>query len=371
MNRIIIISLIVFSTANALAKNTDKKLGLYGYLQLRNDYSATNLTVNDVYFKRLRIGIKGGSQKPPIDWEVLFHNDLLGKQNIPAEAAKIQLWHMFATWRISKENESLLLTAGTFLPRISRECVSSPFSMSSIEKSPATGKMRMFLLEKSNGIQPGLMLGGLIGSDKKHFYNVACQFIQTDFIASATVNPVFTARVTHMVLGREISKYQHLFSEFNPTKTNYLSVGYGLGVRPDLQTKNHKTAFGIDAAWAFNKFRLVCESYLYGTTKTAENLSMSSVMRFSGIITLNNNFIVEPVFSAWAWHNMAYLNDNAPIRELEPNVGINIYPPHKSLKIMLHYIYNNSLTSSGDRDSGFVVNNSNRETFAVLLQIKI
>lgn len=372
MSRLFVLSILVCSTAAIAAATTpDKKVGVYGYLQLRNDYSANNLTANDVYFKRLRLGVRGSLKKLPIDWEVLFHNDLLGKQNLPEDAVKIQLWHMFATWRISKENESLLLTAGTFLPRISRECVSSPFAMSSIEKSPATSRMRMYLLEKPNGIQPGLMLGGIIGSDKQYFYNVACQFIPTDFTASATVNPVFTARVTHMILGREISKYQHLFSEFNATKTNYLSIGYGLGVRPDLHADSQKAALGIDVAGAVNRFRIASETYLYGGTKTSEGLSMSWLMRISGIIPVTKNYIVEPVFSAWAWNSQAFTDNNTANWEVEPNLGINIYPPHKSLKIMLHYIHNASLKTIAAANSGNVTLRGNRNTLAVLLQIKI
>ena len=92
------------------------------------------------------------------------------------DSIKIAVWHAFATVKLMPDNESLNLTVGEYLPQLSRECATSLFTLTSIEKGTSASYLRKFLLGKTNGIQPGMMLGGLLNTPMPVLYHVGCQF---------------------------------------------------------------------------------------------------------------------------------------------------------------------------------------------------
>ena len=128
--------------------------------------------VEDRFNTQIRRGRAGLRAQPyeQLKFTVVSHFDLIGRDALSATMGgynpatpEVGIWDAFGQWQVRKGSEALWVTGGFFRPQLSRESITSGWSVNSMEKSMSQNYIRRHLVGTGPGRAMGLNLGGLLG----------------------------------------------------------------------------------------------------------------------------------------------------------------------------------------------------------------
>ncbi|MBN2636014.1 MAG: hypothetical protein JXR61_07075 [Prolixibacteraceae bacterium] len=331
-----------------------------------NEISANRLAS---YFRRARFGLKG-NLLPEISYDIMLSSDYLAKDdNLSTKGSAstaISVWSFYFTWKVNPENDWLNITGGYFLPHLSRESTTSPWYTSSLDKTEASCYLRQFVTGKTNGISPGINIGGFgkIGKQTA-VYNIA--YINRQDKTSIQTKNWFPVVLGHFMLNfgdSEFQKYKYTFSNNLLRKQTSATFGLGFSTQGKTDAFTYTSTFNADATIYLGSLKIDGEySQLIRRNEYYYQANCVSV-RTGYNIFLKNNWVLEPtamveMFSGnEASSDASFFDGKDKILDL----GINLISAKRNVKVNLHYVFH-----EGEGTKNHYINNNSRPgNFAVL-----
>ncbi|MEL7123579.1 MAG: porin [Bacteroidota bacterium] len=285
----------------------------------------------------------------------------------------VGIWDAFIQWKINPSSDAFHLTAGYFRPQLSRESITSGWSVNSMEKSFSQNYIRRHLTGIGPGRAAGINLGGLLLNDNQDFginYNIGIftpSYLSNSGNSGGTVSsPLFVARSVFFLGEPEMQDYKlgYNINYFNQRKG--LSIGmsgswqgetelFSSSYTAQLDFLLNLGPLNLDGDWNFMWRRSLPNEII----TLSEKLSASNTghLRIGYNIILQQKIFLEPTFMLMQFNGA--INDLP--RALAQNVGhfsgkdytydigINWYLNKNRLKLMLHYIiHDGNLGSAPD-----------------------
>ena len=247
---------------------TDQRL----YNADNQQYEAVDNRLNFL-LHRSRIGLKGsyGSQ-----WAYDFTGSLdfvgqdvlagtVGGTNNSA-SPRFRIWNADVQYKAFKQSEGLYFSMGYNTPQLSRESITSPFSVNSFEKAWSQNYIRRHVTGTGPGRIIGLNIGGLTDTETTQFalnYDVGIYNPRyTDFGGNSSGiehNVLLTYRLGIHFGDPEFTKYSrgHKFNYKGQRKGITLAMSGSYEGSTDVRPKN--TSFGVDLLANFGDFNLAGE----------------------------------------------------------------------------------------------------------------
>ncbi len=341
----------------------------YANIQFWNVYSQ-NFEVAGVempdrvasYFRRGRVGLKG-QVMDGLTYNVQCAFDYLGKsENLSLKgkvnASTISLWSAYFTYQPMVKSQWVMLSGGTFLPHLSRESVTSPWTTSSLDKGETSTYLRRFVTGKTNGICPGINIGGLGDIGKSHLlYNVAMISRQDNSSYTQTEwSPLFIGHAVVTIGDKEWSSYKYTFSGNPLKKLTFLSLGVGGSTQGKTDVFKSSSTYGADFLMLLKNFKLDGEYYWLNRKNTTDYLATCFQLRGSYNFFLQKGWVLEPAVMICQFDGDDTYQD-ASFYDGEDNLldtGVNLISNKRKIKLSLHYIHrtgeatsNHRVTSSG------------------------
>jgi len=299
------------------------------------------------YFRRGRFGIKG-KVLPELSYNLMLSFDYLGRDGFlstkgTVNTGVIGVWSAYFTYNLNPSNDWLNITGGYFLPHLSREATTSPWTVSSLDKTENSCYLRQFVTGKSNGISPGINLGGMgkIGAPLL-IYNLA-------IINRQDVTSIMEEYWSPVVLGHaminfgtpELNKYKYTFS--NNTLKKQTSATFGLGFSTQGKTDAFETAqtFSADAILYLGSFKLDGEyNYLYRKNE-ADYRANCFMARASYNIFIEKKWVLEPTLMFEKFVGDDNYTDASFFDGTDEKIdtGVNLNSIKKNVKLSLHYVH--------------------------------
>ncbi|HYQ57515.1 MAG TPA: porin, partial [Draconibacterium sp.] len=299
------------------------------------------------YFRRGRLGVKG-NVLPELSYDVMLAYDNLAKDGFSStkevmNAGAVTLWSAYFTYDLHCESDWLNVTGGYFLPHLSRESTTSPWTTTSLDKTENSCYLRQFVTGKANGISPGINLGGLGELGKQTLiYNVSIINRQDVVsITEANWSPVFLGHVMLNFGDKEFSKYNYCFS--NNTYKEQTSATFGVGFSTQGKTDIFERTQTISADVTIYLASLKIDgeySHLY-RDNNLEYTADCFMLRTGYNIFLKNCWILEPsaMFEKFTgdknYDDVSYFDGS----DKKLDVGVNLISAEKKVKVNLHYVY--------------------------------
>ena len=355
----ITILVLLIATYSAFCFNPDEKefkpsIKPYLNLQVWNIYSSGNMKNGEEvqnrfvsYFRRGRFGAKGYFA-PTISFNAQFYFDYLAKDADVASkgtpnASTIGVWSANIIWKVFENSEFLYLTGGTFLPQISRESVTTPWSVSSLDKAETSCYLRQFITGKTNGICPGVNAGGLINiaSRFQMVYNVAV--VNRQDKTSIMVNnwsPVVLGRVEFVLGDPENNGYKYGISPVPDNKNKNLILGLGSSGQGETDAFKKSSTLGADLSMSYNFFKIESSYFKLFRKNISDYQGNNFCFKMSSAITIQNKWIFQPAFMFDWFKGDAGYSDAMFFDGTDRlfDFGINAWNPSQKIKIGLHYL---------------------------------
>ncbi len=299
------------------------------------------------YFRRGRAGLKG-NLLPEISYDLMLSFDYLAKeQNIStkgtANTGTVSIWSFYFTWKLNQKNEWLNVTGGYFLPHLSRESATSPWSVSSLDKTETSCYLRQFVTGKTNGISPGINIGGMgkVGSSVL-LYNVACVNRQ-DKTSIQTENwtPVVLGHVMLNFGDTEFLKYKYTFSNNILKKQKSATLGVGFSKQEKTDVFERSSTIGADATIYLGNLKMDGEYYRLSRENKSKYNAECVMGRVGYNIFLKKGWILEPVVMYESFSGDDNYSDASFFDGCDKitDLGINLISKPKNIKVNLHYIF--------------------------------
>ncbi len=315
--------------------------------------AATNRTAS--YFRRGRLGLKG-KLREDLTYNFMLSFDYLAKDPKLASKGKVNtgsvaVWSAYGTWRALAKSQLLMITAGTFLPHLNRESVTSPWSVSSLDKGETSCYLRQFVAGKTNGISPGINIGGVGSVGKSQLmYNVA--YINRQDNVSIMADRWSPALLGHVILNvgdKEWSSYKYTLSGNALKKLKLLSIGLGASIQGETDVFHSSSTYGADMLVYLNGLKVDGEYYFLQRKNQDTYLASCLMVRASYNIFLKKNWVLEPAFMLNQFNGDESFSD-ASFYDGEDqtlDAGINLISEKNKLKLGLHFTHR---TGNGTRN---------------------
>lgn len=286
------------------------------------------------------------------------------------------IWDAYLEWRIKKGSEAFNLTAGYFRPQLSRESITSGWSVNSMEKAMSQNYIRTHLVGYGPGRALGVNLGGLFLRDDHKLglnYNVG---IFNPLYNGNTLGPKFSPLVVGRVVGYfgdpEMKEYQLGYDINYYNQRKGLSLGVGGAVQGDNNRFRNSYAASVDMLFNWGPLNLDGEwNFMWrdGQRPTDDNgaraftyASNTGHFRAGYNLVVGNRFFLEPSFMVMQFNGALDATGQADAeavgapsgQDYTYDLGINWYLNKKALKLMLHYTWNAG--DAGDAGAGFTGN---------------
>jgi len=300
----------------------------------------------DISFRRIRAVAKG----EPYSWlqyELEMDLDRLGEDPYASTKGSycgIDLWKAYVTVKLSK-SELINLHLGYYWAAISRDFLTSPWSISSFDKSRADWYLRYFVTGKGNGIENGLGFGGLKNYSHWEISYRLGAYSPEAFTSGEHANPLIAGRLMLSVGDPEQTKYKYLLCGNHWNKRNGITVGFGFSTIgktniDDNILLNYSSSYGTDLAASMGHFKIEAE---YFRMKRSAN----GYTDFSGdewLLRCGYNIpvkgtLIEPTITGERYMGKGakelfkYIGDDLTI-----DVGVNWYLNKDKLKLAVHYV---------------------------------
>jgi hypothetical protein len=323
-------------------------LETWGTYNLDNG-NATTVTANrfDVSFRRFRFGASG----TPYSWlsyTFQLHADRLGEDNFAFTKGSyggIDIWNAYMTAKLLKESELLNVHAGYYWAAISRQYNTSPWAVSSFDKTRAGFYLRSFMTGKGNGIESGVGLGGLKNFEKFGISYRIGTYEPAAYIIKENSGRLYTGRLMVSIGEPEQQKYSYMLSGNQWGKRTGVTLGFGAstqnsGKLTDTTSWDNSMAYGADILINYKGLRIDGEYYFM--KRTAKNVDDFDGSEFhiqnAYSIPLKKTFI-EPSFT---YEKYEGTGNKALFKQIGDDetydIGVNWYLDGQKIKLSLHYI---------------------------------
>lgn len=298
--------------------------------------------------RRARIGFKGTPYKG-LSYLLNVQYDNLGKDRFGAirgsvNTGQLGILDAFVTYKLTRRNDLVNITAGYFHPQFSRECITGDMNVSAFDKSPLQGYVRNHITGKSYGRTTGLNVGGAFEAAKVTIgYNVSvCNNNTTAADVTESTgkfwSPVLTDRVTFSFGDPDKKGYSMMYESnnyFNERKGVTIGFNNARQGRTDLfESNNFK---GADVMFNYNGLNLDAEGASLTRKIEGKTYEMTTwQVRFGYNLIIAKKFFIEPVVMY-----MAFEGDEGATFTGEENMldmGVNWYLNKRHLKMSLHYV---------------------------------
>ena len=294
------------------------------------------------YFRRIRPGITG-NVLPRLSYDLMLTLDYLGiPQNISLKGQTpggVNVWSFYMTLQLSRNSDWFNLTGGYFLPHVSREATTSPWTVSSLDKAETSNYIRYFVTGKANGIAPGINLGGTGKVGISHLvYNLSMVNRQdATSIQTKEWSPVFMGHAIFSLGAPEMNNYKYTFSNNQLRKQTSVSLGAGFSKQGQTDVFKSSATYGFDILAYIGSLKIDGEYYSL-LRETDQQYKASCLMgRLTYNIFLKNELVLEPavMFEQFLGDDTgAYFEG----RDTRLDAGINLMSIERKVKLNLHYV---------------------------------
>lgn len=339
----------------------------------------------NIMFRRARLGFRMQAYKN-LKFTVVGAYDLIGRDVLSGTVGganngslpEFDIWDAFAQWKISQQNETLNLVAGYFRPQMSRESITSGWSVNSMEKSMSQNYIRRHLVGYGPGRALGVNLGGLWLNESKDLgvnYNLG--FFNPVYQANGAnsqgtqFSPLLVGRVVLNIGDPEMTQYKIAYDINYYGQRRGLSLGLSGSWQGETVLFNSSYATEMDFLlnlghlnvdgewnWMWRQGRRATEE---DPTRDFTYASNTGHLRMGYNVVVGKMFL-EPSFMIMQFHGGKEEVDQADAQtvgsfsgsEATYDLGINWYLNKKRLKLMLHYTWHEG--DPGDAGDGATVN---------------
>ena len=313
------------------------------------------------YFRRGRIGLKGKLMER-VSYNVQCSFDYLGKDaNLAskgkANASTLSLWYANATWKALPNSSWLMITAGTFLPHLSREAATSSMTTSSLDKMETSNYLRQFVTGKTNGVCPGINIGGLGAVGKSQLlYNVAMVNRQDNSsVTKRNWSPVFLGHAILNIGDNEWNKYKYTLTGNLLQKRKLVSIGIGASSQGKTDIFEFSSTYGSDVIIYLGGLKVDGSYYFLQRKNQEDYLATCSLIRASYNFFLKKDWILEPAIALDQFNGDSTYKDATFYdgKDQILDTGLNLISAKRKVKLSLHYIHR-----TGDGNSNHLVTSS-------------
>nr|WP_319272642.1 porin [uncultured Draconibacterium sp.] len=299
------------------------------------------------YFRRGRLGVKG-NVLPEMSYDIMLAFDNLAKDGYSStkgvvNAGAVALWSAYFTYDVLPESDWLNVTGGYFLPHLSRESTTSPWTTSSLDKTENSCYLRQFVTGKANGISPGINLGGLGEVGKQRFiYNISI-INRQDAVSIMETNwsPVLLGHFMLNFGDKEFSKYKYCFSNNLLKKQTSATFGVGFSTQGKTDIFESTQTVSADATIYLGQLKIDGEYNHLIRENNFEYNANCFMVRTGYNIFLKKDWVLEPtaMFEKFSgdenFEDVSFFDGT----DTKLDFGINLIAAKKKVKVNLHYVY--------------------------------
>ena len=299
---------------------------------------------------RSRIGLKGsyGNQ-----WVYDFTGslDFVGQDVLAGTVGgtnngaspRFRIWNALVQYKINPQSEALYLTAGYMTPLISRESITSPFTVSSFEKAWSQNYIRRHVTSHPPGRIVGFNAGGFFQNDNgKTSFDYNLGVFNPRFTgaggnsAGEKFSPLLTYRLAVHIGDAEFNEYSRGHKFNYRGKRNGATLAISGSQQGDSDLWDSNTSFGLDLLANFGNLNIAGEWMQLKRKRDA--LSSSATSGFAKLayhVPLNNEKILEPVLT------YVFLYGPTEGREQEEAADLNAFSGNNTYwELTLNYYVN-------------------------------
>lgn len=298
------------------------------------------------YFRRGRFGVKG-KVLPELSYSLMLAMDNLGKEGYSSTKGAVNLgvisvWSASFTYKIYGANDWFNFTGGYFLPHLSRESTTNPWSVSSLDKAENSCYIRQFVTGKANGVCPGINLGGTGKVGKSVFLYNGAIINRQGAISNMNENwsPVFLGHAMINFGAAEFSKYKFCFSNNILKKQKSITLGLGASTQGKIDVFQSSQSFSADVTVYLGGLKINTEfNHLYRKNEL-EYRANCFMARAAYIFFLKKNWILEPTLMYEKFRGDDNYEDASFFDGSDEKLdfGVNLISAQKKIKVNLHYV---------------------------------
>lgn len=262
---------------------------------------------------RTRVGAKGSYGDRWVydltgSLDFVGQDPLAGTVGAPNNGAspRFRIWNALVQYKASQQSEALYMTFGYQCPHVSRESITSPFTVSSFEKSWSQNYIRRHMVGVGPGRVVGLNVGGfnkMEGADAFAFnYDIGIYNPRyTAFSGNSTGSqyaPLLTGRLGIHIGDPETTKYSrgHKFNYKGNRNGVTLAVSGSHTGGTNLWNKNQ--SFGVDILANYGDINIAGEwMQLSRTVADVSTTASTGFLKLGYYTTLKNTKGFEPVIT--------------------------------------------------------------------------
>lgn len=272
------------------------------------------------------------------------------------------IWDLFLQYRLRKQDDLLVLTAGYFRPQMQRESITSGWATTSFEKSMSQNYVRRHLVGTGPGRAAGLNLGGLAGSGSIRInYNIGLFNPLTTGFDGGSVGisyaPLVAGRTVVSIGDPEMERYRigYSINAFGQRKGLSLDLNASWQGATDLFDASSAWGpgflfnwgpFNIDGEWIVMERWGSRSADIGNATESFKATSASGHLRLSYNINAGR-YVLEPVFMWMQFSGGMSEEEQDHARavgafsgeETTWDAGVNLYLNKERLRLSLHYTW--------------------------------
>lgn len=301
----------------------------------------------DVYFRRFRFGATG-QPYPFLKYSFVLHSDRVGEDIFASTKGSykgVGLLYAYTTLKLLKNSDALNLHLGHFWAGVSRDFITSSWSVSGLDRFYSTYYQRYFIAGTGNGITSGVALGGVQNFDNMGISYRVGVYEPDAYLSAEHSSRLYTGRAMWTIGDPEQTNYKYLLSGNQWCNRRGVTLGVGAstqqdGVVSDSLLFDHSSSYGADVLFNYDGLAVQCEYYMMQRCATDYNTFEGSMfnIRMSYNIKVKSTF-VEPIISYDTYQGTG---DKALFRlvgdDSTVDLGVNWYLNKDKLKLALHYV---------------------------------
>lgn len=294
-----------------------------------------------------RRGRFGANAKVGKQWkmQVQFGFDGLGlvstdsaKQSVNYQNA-LNIWSIQVQYKVFMHSEAMYLNVGYILPHLSRESVTSPWNVASLDKMRSSVALRYFVTGKTNGISPGITVGGLL-IHKKLYYSAA--IMPNAFYTAQqtqTQSPLLLGHVLFSLFGNEFDTYKYVLPTSGYEQNFGITLGLGGSYQGETVAFGSNTTIGCNALMVFHNFKVDAEYYaLFRNNNGNEFNGYTYHIRASHTQAIRKANI-QTSLAFWEYNCDKNLYNTSTNNENGLGAGVDYIPNKTPIKVGIHYTY--------------------------------
>lgn len=255
-----------------------------------------------------------------------------------ANDGSIKLWDCFISWRPLENANAFVLTTGYLLPQLSRETITRPWYVSSLDKAQASNLLRKFVTNKTNGISPGINLGGILGNNKFWIsYNAS---LLEAYNHNSTEKAMLMAGRLNFGRG---TKPLYTYKLTGNTFLEETKVVFGVNGSMQGKTEHfdRNLSYGGDFLWKYRYVSLTAEAmYLLRTFNGVNYSGNAAFIRTAINIPCSKGRIFEPALLLNTFTFDQNETDFNSGSNQYLDAGMNYYCFKNAFKLAIHFITN-------------------------------